>query len=219
MFWNILDKDRILLLKEIISKVDLEDFYLAGGTGLSLQLGLRKSEDFDFFIPHKFSTDSFSKNFGEIFQEDLQEAQVVPNDTYDIVIRGIQVSFFWYPYKVLSEFVCPPDLPGLKIAGIPDIAAMKALAIGGRGTKKDFFDLYQIFKLTDYDIHKLVDDIIHKYGNRPNFTYVGMGLNYFEDAEDEKLQQTFVPYDWNEIKRFFSSIQSDFFHDLDAFYP
>ena len=29
---------------------------MAGGTGLNIQMGLRKSVDFDFFVPHTFDT-------------------------------------------------------------------------------------------------------------------------------------------------------------------
>lgn len=54
MFYNILDKKRleILPLLENFKK----DFYLAGGTGLALQLGHRDSIDFDFFSLGKVDT-------------------------------------------------------------------------------------------------------------------------------------------------------------------
>ena len=29
---------------------------MAGGNGLNIQMGLRKSVDFDFFVPHTFDT-------------------------------------------------------------------------------------------------------------------------------------------------------------------
>jgi hypothetical protein len=34
-----------------------------------------------------------------------------------------------------------------------------------------------------------------------------MGLNYFDDAEDEILPRTFVYANWNNIKTFFRDIQ------------
>ncbi len=37
-------------------------------------------------------------------------------------------------------------LPGVKIAGLRDIAAMKLVALVQRGTKKDFIDLYCLEK-------------------------------------------------------------------------
>ena len=49
MFENILDEKRLSLLKALTALDALDGFYLAGGTALSLQLGLRVSEDFVFF--------------------------------------------------------------------------------------------------------------------------------------------------------------------------
>ena len=36
-----------------------------------------------------------------------------------------------------------------------------------------------------------------------------MGLSYFEDAEDEILPNTFVDYNWGEIKKFFIEFQKE----------
>ena len=57
MFTEILDPHRTNLLKKLISSPLLSPFYLAGGTALSLQLGLRVSVDFDFFTQNRFSPD------------------------------------------------------------------------------------------------------------------------------------------------------------------
>lgn len=54
MFENILDEKRLSLLKALTALDALDGFYLAGGTALSLQLGLRVSEDFGFFYPLSF---------------------------------------------------------------------------------------------------------------------------------------------------------------------
>ena len=47
MFYDILDKNRLDILPLLAGFKDR--FYLAGGTGLALQLGHRDSHDFDFF--------------------------------------------------------------------------------------------------------------------------------------------------------------------------
>ena len=43
MYWNIFDKDRYELLKKISEVVSMDDYYMRGGSALSLQLGLRES--------------------------------------------------------------------------------------------------------------------------------------------------------------------------------
>ncbi len=47
LFFNVLDTQRSAVLEKI--KPLLTGWYLAGGTGLALQLGHRISYDFDFF--------------------------------------------------------------------------------------------------------------------------------------------------------------------------
>lgn len=44
---------------------------MAGGTALSLQLGLRKSVDFDFFVPHKFNTDTLYAQLKELYSKNF----------------------------------------------------------------------------------------------------------------------------------------------------
>lgn len=51
MNWNIFDKDRYELLRRITETVSIDNYYMIGGTALSLQLGLRESFDFDFCVP------------------------------------------------------------------------------------------------------------------------------------------------------------------------
>jgi hypothetical protein len=48
MKYSVLDQKRKKLLP--LFQIFKKDFYLAGGTGLALQLGHRKSYDFDFFL-------------------------------------------------------------------------------------------------------------------------------------------------------------------------
>ena len=56
MFEKILSSETLKVVVSLISKLDT--FYLAGGTGLALQLGHRKSEDLDFFTDSFFNPDA-----------------------------------------------------------------------------------------------------------------------------------------------------------------
>ena len=86
---------------------------------------------------------------------------------------------------------------------------MKLVAIGGRGAKKDFFDLYNIIEKCNINIDELVNGLIQKCGNNVNYVNIIMGLSYFEDAEDEILPNTFVDYNWENIKKFFIKFQEE----------
>lgn len=206
MYWNIFDRNRYDLLKKLSEEVSINDYYMIGGTALSLQLRLRESYDFDFCVKKEFNN--------ELLLEELKKlgnVEVIQNQkgTCDVLLNGVQVSFFYYPNKVLKDFIKVEEMPNLKFASILDIAIMKLVAIGGRGAKKDFFDLYNIIKKCNINAYELVEGLKQKCGENINYVNIIMGLSYFEDAEDEILPNTFVDYNWKEIKKFFIEFQKE----------
>ena len=50
---------------------------------------------------------------------------------------------------------------------------------------------------------------MQKCGHDINYVNIIMGLSYFEDAEDEILPNTFVDYNWQDIKKFFIEFQKE----------
>ena len=105
MYWNIFDKDRYDLLKKISEGVSIDDYYMIGGTALSLQLGLRESYDFDFCVKSQFNNEillSELKNIGNV--EVLQNQK----GTCDVLLNGVQVSFFYYTNKVIKDSINHP---------------------------------------------------------------------------------------------------------------
>ena len=207
MNWNIIDRDRYILLKNITEKISIPEFYMIGGTALSIQLGLRESYDFDFCVPNNFNNEILLQELKEIGEVEVKQNQ---KGTCDVILNGVQISFFYYPNKVIKEYIIPEEMPKLKMASILDIAVMKVVAIGGRGAKKDFFDLYNIINKNNITTDELAKGLMQKCGNNINYANTIMGLSYFEDAEQEILPKTFVEYDWEEIKKFFIKFQSEF---------
>lgn len=206
MYWNIFDKDRYELLKKISEVVSIDDYYMIGGTALSLQLGLRESYDFDFCVKSEFNNEVLLNELKSIGNVEVIQNQ---KGTCDVLLNGVQVSFFYYPNKVIKDFKKIEEMPNLKLASIFDIAIMKIVAIGGRGAKKDFFDLYNIIKKCSINTSELVNGLIQKCGDNINYANIIMGLSYFEDAEDEILLNTFVDYNWENIKKFFIELQKE----------
>lgn len=207
MYWNIIDKDRYKLLKDLTETVTIPEYYMIGGTALSLQMGLRESFDFDFCVPAQFNNELLLEELGKIGEVKVKQNQ---SGTCDVILNGVQVSFFYYPDKIINELVKPQEMPKLRMASILDIAIMKIVAIGGRGAKKDFFDLYNIINKCRISIKELAEGLIEKCGSKTNYVNIIMGLSYFEDAEQEILPKTFVEYNWEEIKEFFINYQKEF---------
>ncbi len=175
----------------------LENWTLAGGTGLALQLGHRISDDFDFFRTDFPDVRELHEQLGGYCQyETLQEA----SHTLTVLFRGTKLSFF----KANSPFI----FKGVKyfsfrIADIREIALMKLLAICNRGSRKDFIDLYTILRgeIALQDYFQLLPK---KYGaSRINAYNILKSLTYFEDAEKEPMPRMLVPFEWEKCKAFF----------------
>jgi predicted nucleotidyltransferase component of viral defense system len=86
------------------------------------------------------------------------------------------------------------------IASIQDIAAMKALAIGQRGTKRDFVDIYYLIKI--FGLKKILSWAKKKYPEYSEMVFL-KGLVYFEDAEKEERNFEIIDksISWRKIKK------------------
>jgi len=175
----------------------LKGWILAGGTGLALIIGHRKSEDFDFFRTDLFKVSALHeilKNLGDY--ETLQEDE----RTLTVLISRIKLSFFCIADPFLFK---PAPYSFFSIADVRDIALMKLIAISGRGSRKDFIDLYSILRRSD-TLQELFKLIPKKYDKgRANAYHILKSLTYFEDAEKEPMPAMLEPFRWEECKNFF----------------
>ncbi|KKT74574.1 MAG: hypothetical protein UW69_C0031G0002 [Microgenomates group bacterium GW2011_GWA2_44_7] len=118
----------------------LNNFYLAGGSALAIQLAHRLSFDLDFFTDKPFDQNKIDDDLRNIPSYKLDR---FAQDTLLGLLEKTKISFFKVPYPLISR---PLSFRSIRLAAIPDIAAMKLDAIGSRGTKRDFVDLYFIAK-------------------------------------------------------------------------
>ncbi|MDP3928459.1 MAG: hypothetical protein Q8R57_05515 [Bacteroidota bacterium] len=110
-------------------------------------------------------------------------------------INGIKVDFVNYSYPLLKPI---KTIEGIRLISKEDIAAMKLNAIGGRGCKKDFIDLY--FLLKEFSFSELLTFYNAKYSDGSEFL-VRKSLMYFDDADLETSPQMIEPKNWEEIKK------------------
>ncbi|MBU1327506.1 nucleotidyl transferase AbiEii/AbiGii toxin family protein [Patescibacteria group bacterium] len=97
----------------------LQSFYLSGGTGLSLQLGHRESEDLDFFSQRVFQPQIVEKELsvlGTLSQTELSKG------TLNTFFNEVKLQFLEYQYPLLEPLV---EWEGMNISSIPDIACTK----------------------------------------------------------------------------------------------
>ncbi len=89
------------------------------------------------------------------------------------------------------------------MANTKDIAAMKIQAIGGRGTTRDFIDVYFLSK--KYTLEGMLGFYQKKYEASEEHLYAILrSLDYFEDAEQEiAMPQMLTPVNWEEVREYF----------------
>lgn len=181
MFYNILDKKRLEILP-LLEKFK-KDFYLAGGTGLALQLGHRDSIDFDFFSDKDFNTEKLYAIIKELFKRHkIIKVQEEKNTLTVFIDENIKLSFFTYKYKLLKKLV---NEPYFNIASILDIAVMKLSAVVSRATSKDYIDLFFILKEIT-----LAEILVAKNKKFPELdtNLVLKSLVYFKDIKKEPIK-------------------------------
>ena len=192
LFYTTIHPQTLQLLKDLQDLESLKEYILVGGTSLALQIGHRISIDLDLFA---YS----DKDVSPILEEINQFGRIrVVNQTAKILnlfIDEIKVDLVSYRY----DFLNPPLLEdGLRLASIQDIAAMKLSAIAGRGSRKDFIDLY--FILDQFNLSQLFEFYNSKFPDGIDFL-VFKSLTYFEDAELEPMPKMLETINWDDVKK------------------
>ena len=209
MFYSILDTTRKALLP-LLAAFQKEGFYLAGGTGLALQIGHRDSVDFDFFRGGSFDTNKLFEKARTIFSgHDLEKIQDADQTLSLLVDKTVRISFFSYPYKLI-ENSSRDDY--FIFASIADIGCMKLSSITGRASNKDYVDIY--FILHNIRLAELLEKIKVKFPELNNANIL-KGLVYFDDVTQEPLKftegyevdfDTVKTYLEGEVKKYYQGI-------------
>lgn len=191
--YKTIEPGTLQLLKELQSSPIFEGTRLVGGTALALQLGHRSSIDLDFFG----SVQASSEDIRDFLSEEHSITIVKESRNINIyLIDGIKVDIVNYRYQWIDS---PVVGDGFVLAGLKDIAAMKIAAVVGRGTKKDFIDLY--FLLQHFSLNEILDFYMQKYPDGSLFIAM-KSLSYFEDAEADPMPVMFDDVSWEDVKVF-----------------
>ena len=162
-----------------------------------MRLGHRVSEALDLF-----RTDSMDvRDLHDVLApygpyETLQEA----DHALTVVLRRTKLSFS----RVGDAFLFDPNaFSFFSIADVRDIALMKLIAVSGRGSRKDFVDLFMILQERP-SLGEYFELLPRRYDpSRLNTYHILKSLTYFDDAESEPMPCMLVPFRWEECKRFF----------------
>lgn len=166
---------------------------LVGGTALALQYGHRQSVDLDFFGLLPDDIEQMEDELGGIGQLSILKSAA---NIRIYSIDGVKVDFVNYSrYPWIDD---PLMEDGVRLASPKDIASMKVNAVEGRGTKKDFIDIYAL--LQHYSLNELLSFYGQKYPEHSTFRAL-MSLSYFEDADEQIPPVMFDLPDWESMKQ------------------
>jgi len=177
-----------------VLKVFSRSFGLVGGTAIALQIGHRRSIDFDMFSLEKFSNSAIERKIKE--KTAIDKIIVDKLNEFTFIAEEVKFTFFRYIYEIrysqkLDSVVKMPDLLTL--------AAMKAFALGRRAKWKDYVDLY--FILRDfYSINEIVKKGNDIFGSEFNDKIFKVQLSYFQDINYEETVRYLPGFETSDAK-------------------
>lgn len=138
--------DKMRDIAQIIFDNFDENYYLAGGTALALQIGHRKSIDLDYFINRIIDTNKLKSVIQEVFNDKQIEFTFEEKNTLWCIIDGVKVSFISRFDIFIDEIL---TIDSFRLVSIKDLTVMKLSAICSREEYKDYFDLACLATITD----------------------------------------------------------------------
>ena len=175
------------LLEDLQSIDEFSKLRLVGGTALALQIGHRISVDLDLFGEVDFDSQLFNA---------FSKVQVIKKSKNINIfeINDVKVDIVNYTYPWLDSEL---NIENIKLASLKDIAAMKLAAITGRGSKKDFVDLF--FLLNEFSFNEIITFYEKKYSDAS--TYLALkSLLYFDDADNDPPLTMLKAIPWQSVK-------------------
>lgn len=169
-----LSEEQIELLP--LLKVASKNFGLVGGTAVALQIGHRRSIDFDLFSYEEFKNSDIKKQVMRV--ADITKTIVSKSGEYTFFSGTIKVTFYNYPYRIEYK----EKLDGIiKMPDLLTLAAMKAFTLGQRAKWKDYVDLYFIMR-DFYTFKEISKKGIKIFGPEFNEKLFRVQLSYFKDV-------------------------------------
>jgi hypothetical protein len=193
---NILGENGLFVLKELGRSPLAKEFYLAGGTGLAMQIKHRRSLDLDFF-QKKLDEKIRFKPISDYLEAAFKPAKLLFKqvDQSSWIVNGVNVTFLAYPFASVYPLVpgetIDKSLSGITLASPQEIALMKAYSIGRRATARDYLDLYFLLSGGIISIKEIIQKATAKFktGNEPLFSsrLFLEQLVYTDDLEDRDI--------------------------------
>ena len=186
--------------KEVFQKLSVfsDEFVLAGGTAMMLQIGHRISYDFDLFSQTPLPKNLLRK-CSKIFGRKIK----VRTNTSDLLLftteQGIQVDFVFFPFKPLHKLI---DLGPIKSFHLKDLITNKAYTLGRRAMWRDYVDLFFALKWGIMSLRQIIHEAEKRFKPEFNEKLFLEQLSFFEDLEIVEIEFIRKKYSPVQIKRY-----------------
>lgn len=195
---EVLTQSAAALLPTLVS---FKDFYLVGGTALALQVGHRRSVDFDLFSEKPLSEGLLAK-VKRAYTPGAVAVTYSSPEQLNVLINNVKATFLFFPYAVIDTLVL---YRGLKLASVREIAAMKAFAIGKRLSFKDYVDWYFMLKEKRVTLPDIIALAQKKFGGDFNDRLFLGQLVSLSDVPSQTIDFLRDAVDKTELERFLES--------------
>ncbi len=164
------------LIQELQTLDELKEFYLVGGTALTLQLGHRNSVDIGLFTQQEFNAQELLDMLKEKY---AIEVIYRSKNSIITIINSIKVDFIRHNYAYINP---PLTEEAITFLSMKDITAMKLNAITQSGKRlKDFIDAYYL--LQHFSLTMMLDFFAIKYP-QTNPLIPLKAINYFDEIDE-----------------------------------
>lgn len=217
---------------------ELDRMTLMGGTALALQIGHRRSLDFDFAVfgqrlpswqieqlHARLKADGhqamLTTTASQMQQFKINSGLHLLDYARDYVINGVKVTFFAHgrttQQKVFYEQVPKVPLPNtsFNLMGIDGLKAAKTLVLGDRVRSRDLYDLMILVRDYGYSLEQLFDTVtrLGTVDDPEAYKAIMRGETPL-DSDDEGLEPVHVTSDINGVYAYFNEIIDRYEIDL-----
>jgi predicted nucleotidyltransferase component of viral defense system len=212
---SILSSNQKKFLNFFISSPDLRNnFYLTGGTCLSeFYLHHRYSEDLDFFSEKEIDIVSItsilkkSKNSLNYKKIDFQKS--FNRNIFQLIFDDknfLKIELTYFPFETIDKRI---EKNYLTIDSLKDIAVNKLFTIIQNPRGRDYYDLFFIFKKTNFDFNELLKLARIKFDYQIDYLTVGTQLIKFSELKDDPIIIDKKNY-FNDVEKFFYKLAQKF---------
>jgi len=172
--------------KEIFQKLSVfkKMAVLGGGTAIALQLGHRKSYDFDLFTKQLISPRIKQTVLTTFGKEKIQVLSDTSSELTFFTHLQIKITFLYFPFRPLHPLAADLSLP---LFDIKDLASNKAYLLGRRPAYRDYIDIYFLLK-HELSLKQIIKETQKRFGGGFSEKLFLEQLTYFDDLDNFEIK-------------------------------